>query len=308
MTNALRRSALVSALVVASVLIAGCSVSDGVFVSKTQPPPTVQVTPSSRGSRLPRLLSSPLAQPRQASPLTGLTPAGRRFVDGVNTFCRSFYEEQKAVDDRFPTIAQRPRYDAAQEASVRRVDAQLGRLHPPPELASAYSQFVANERAVYRARADAAAVSRSGGDSSTVGGEFDVAMSRRHELADQLGARQCDGVLPPAQWRAAARAVQRFVLTADPHQGCVTLVTPQYIPTRWPSASDPMAACLTAFSITKHETPLLRNIYVSALSGVEHLSATVDFTEVPECGCGQLVARLYFENGRWLVRAAYKQD
>jgi hypothetical protein len=50
----------------------------------------------------------------------------------------------------------------------------------------------------------------------------------------------------------------------------------------------------------------LRNIRVTALSGVEHLSATVTFSYVPACGCRGLVARLYYEHGRWLVRDAYQ--
>ena len=224
----------------------------------------------------------------------------------MNGFCHTFYVGQKAVDERYPAITVRPQYDAAQQADVRRVDVLLDRLHPPPALALAYAQFVVNEHAVYEARVHIAAVSRAGGDISATGAEFDAAIGRRHQLAQALGARECDGLLPRAQWRAAARAVQRFVLTDHPHQACVALVTQEYAPAGWPDGRRPLAACARALRIQRGETPLLRNIQVSSVTGVESLTATVNFTEVPECGCGQLEVRLYFEHGRWLARAAIK--
>jgi hypothetical protein len=257
-------------------------------------------------SQLPRLRSTPPPVSVQASPPPGLTSAGHAFVDGVNGFCNTFYEGQKAVDERYPAITVRPQYDAAQQADVRRVDVLLDRLHPPQALAVAYAQFVANEHALYEARVHIATVSRAGGDTSVAGAEFDAAIDQRHQLAHALGARECDGLLPPSQWRAAARAVQRFVLTDVPHQGCVTLVTREYAPAGWPDARRPRSACARALRIQRGETPLLRNIQVSSVTGVESLTATVNFTEVPECGCGQLEVRLYFEHGRWLVRAAIK--
>jgi hypothetical protein len=63
-----------------------------------------------------------------------------------------------------------------------------------------------------------------------------------------------------------------------------------------------MGTCLQDFRINRQGTrPIPHDIRVQSVTGVEHLQATVTFEEVPDCGCGALVAKLYLERGRWLV-------
>ena len=90
-----------------------------------------------------------------------------------------------------------------------------------------------------------------------------------------------------------------------PHRACFTLVSPEFTKTQF-SSPDPDATCLQHFAARYSGLyPLPTGILVSSVSGVEHLSATVHFTEVPDCGCGDLAARLYFERGRWLIRSGW---
>jgi hypothetical protein len=265
-----------------------------VFAKRTTPPipaPSTAVQ-HARGSHLPRLLGSPPSASVLARPNPGLDPTGLAFVRGVDGFCRAWYDGQKRTDERFPTTNARVQYAERREVDVRQVNARLPGLHPPPALAAPFASFVANEAAMFRAIHDEAVDAQSG---QTGSGriEFDAAIERRHELAHALGAAQCDGLLPAAQWRAAVRAVQRFDLTTDPQQFCVTLVTPEFVPGEWSQTGHAMTTCLRQFHIHRlGSLPVPHNVRISSVSGVDGFSATVVYTEVPDCGCGTFTARL----------------
>jgi hypothetical protein len=271
---------------------------------RSAPTPVPTPVPSHRAAaaeRLPPLLAPPYPPTVPARAPSRLTPAGRTFLDGVNGFCRSFYLEQRAADEQYPNDSHG--FSVLQESEDRSLVVRLQHLQPPPALADTFAQFVANEQRVVQARVKETSTDstvRSEGDD-----EYNGAVVSRHAYAHQLGAAECDGLLPAAQWRAAARAAQRFTLTRDPRQECRTLVTPAFLTGQWPSARSPLAACARQLEVRWNATPQLRNIRVSDLTGVEQVSATVTFAMVPDCGCGDLVVRLYFEHGHWLVRDAY---
>jgi len=229
------------------------------------------------------------------------------FTTGLDDFCRAYYEGQRTTDERYPTTQFAPQYDAAMQAQTRRADAMLARLHPPAAMAPTFARFVKNERVLYRSLVAATARAAKGGD-AVAGPAFGNAVDRRHELAGSLGARECDGLLPRAQRRAVVAALKHWDVTRDWHQACVDLVTKEYAHTRWMESVDPTAACRQAFAVRHSGAfPVPEGISVSSVSGVEDLSATVHFTEVPDCGCGNLIGRLYFEGRRWLVRNAYAE-
>ena len=254
-------------------------------------------------SRLPRLLDSPPPASLQASPPAGLSAPGREFVAGVDGYCRSWYFVQKRGNVRYPnSVAQSL---GTELPLIRTLTARLPGLHPPPSMAAAFQAFISNENAVLRAVAQAESDARQ--DTSGPGSDMVAsALERRHQLARPLGASECDGLLPPSQWRAAVRAVQRFDLTTDPHQFCVSLVTPQFVITEWADTGDAMGSCLKEFHVHRlGSLPVPHNIRVDSVTGVDGLSATVSYHEVPECGCGKLTARLFDEHGRWLVSDAW---
>jgi len=228
------------------------------------------------------------------------------FIKGLNGFCRAFYEDQKRVDERYPTLAVRGRYDRAQAAGARRDDRMLTGLHPLPAMSHSFSRFVANEKALYRARV-AAITADADGRTAVADDAFNRAIDRRHSMAGAYGAHECDGLLPLPQRRAAVAALRRYELNRDPHRACFTLVSPEFTKTQFPSP-DPDATCLQHFNAQYSGLyPLPTGIRVSSVSGVENLSATVHFTEVPDCGCGDLASRLYFDHGRWLIRDGYHE-
>lgn len=254
-------------------------------------------------SRLPPLVDSPPLASVQASPPAGLTAAGRSFVAKVDGYCRSWYLEQKQGNVRYPSSAAQAL--EIELPLIRALTSRLPALHPPSSMAHAFHTFVSNENALIGAVEQAEVDARQG----TSGPGSDMVSSgldRRHHLAHRLGAAECDGLLPPSQWLAAVRAVQRFDLTTDPHEFCVTLVTPQFVPTEWGDTGNAMGSCLREFHIHRLGTlPVPHNIRVLSVTGVDGVSATVTYREVPECGCGQLTARLFDEDGRWLVSDAW---
>ena len=227
------------------------------------------------------------------------------FIKGLNGFCRAYYEDQKRADERYPTTALLREFDRAEAAATRHDDRMLTQLHPLPTMRRSYARFVANEKALYRARVAAVADAADGRPAAS-GGPVDRAIEKRHAMARALGASECDGVLPPSQRRAAVAALRSYELNRDPHAACFTLVTPEFTKSTWPGPHSD-ATCLQNFSsLYSGSYPVPTGIRVSSVTGVEDLSATVNFTQVPDCGCGNVAARLYFEHGRWLVRSGWR--
>lgn len=286
------------AALVTVLVCSGCSIT----VGKHSAAPLPSASPTHhqvRTTSLPRLLPPRFPPTVLATPPPGLTAAGRSFVGAVNGFCRDFYVEQRAADLRH--FDDPHAFAVAQEREDRALVERLTGVHPPDRFAQSFAGFLANEQRLVEARVKETsldpAVSAEGDD------EYNGAVVLRHSYAHQLGAAQCDGLLPPAEWRSAARAAQRFTLATRVHEECDVLVTRQYLggPARGPGSS--YAACARALRLRHRDNPGLRNIRVSTVTGVEGLSSTVTFREVPECGCGDISLRMYFEHGRWLVNS-----
>lgn len=229
------------------------------------------------------------------------TPAERSFVSAVNGFCHDWYADQRATTEQTPAETEQHQFAETVLAHETRLTHALSSLTPPPSMTSAFDGFVANEQRMVQARvkeASTVATTRAEGDD-----EYNNAAVLRHAYARDLGASMCDGVLPVSQATAAERAAQRFDLTTDPRQGCRTLVTRQFVELEWGRTPDPVQACLQQFHIHRLGTlPVPTNIRVHSVTGVEGLTATVTWTEIPDCGCGTFTGRLFFEHGRWLVQ------
>lgn len=299
MNGSVRR--LAAGALIVFVACTGCSVT--VSAKQTAPPTPVpdvaKVKTPATGARLPHLHQSPPAAYDPASPASDLTSAGRSFVAGVDGFCRSWYVAQKAAVHRYPLASQTRQFDRVEQLASERLDPLLEQLRPPASLAFAFTQFEANEHQIAQARADGASADparHARGDDA-----FDQALVFRHGYARQLGAAQCDGLLPRAQWVAAARAAQRFDVTDDVQEACRALVTRDFLSTEWGhQPGDPMVHCRQ--NLQRHlQEGQPHNIRVIQVTGTEDLSAQVTFSEVPECGCGAITVHMFFERGRWLV-------
>jgi hypothetical protein len=103
---------------------------------------------------------------------------------------------------------------------------------------------------------------------------------------------------PPSEQRSDS------TVTIDPHEGCVSLVTPEFVRADFGNSIDPMATCRKKFHIHRlGSLPVPRNIRIQSVTGVENLTATVTYREIPDCGCGTFTTRLFFEHGRWLIQS-----
>lgn len=287
----------------AALVCSGCSF-DRPAEHRAAPPASASphVSRHRAGSDLPPLLTMPPPASVQAPVPPRLTPSARAFVAGVNGFCRGYYVDQRRAEERYPRPSGFHRENVLLMREDHRLLRRLERLQPPPALSAVFDQFVANERRLGAGRTEEASQDptvRAEGTTEITG---DIVL--RHGYAMRLGTRECDGVLPPDQWVEAVRATQRFDLASDAHRACVGLVDPGFLPSRYSTSRDELAACVGEFRGHRAEDPTPRNIRVTDVSGVEDLSATVHFREVPDCGCGNLVVVLYRNQGRWLVRDA----
>jgi hypothetical protein len=274
----------------------GCSHSGLKSAAEAPPPPASH---SAKAKPLPRLLAPRPQSGDFASLSAQATPPERVLASGVDRFCRAWYLDQRVADQQHPTQARQ--FAAAMIGPNQRLVSGLQALSAPPPLTQQFDGFVANEQRMVAAWQKR--TSRNPTTEQEGSDEYDTALVLRHAYGRQFGSPQCDGMLPPAQATAAERAAQRFDLTTDPSQGCVSLVTPQFVPTEWGNTSDPMATCLEKFHVHRlGSLPIPKNIRIESITGVEDLSATVTYREIPDCGCGTFTTRLYFEHGRWLVR------
>src|SRR5262249_5158322 len=217
-----------------------------------------------------------------------------------NDFCHAWYVDQRAADQRFPTPQEQRTFAAVDERQERVLTQRLASLTPPPAMAEPFAGFVADEQRMVQARAKLAsadAATRDEGDD-----EYNTAIFMRHGYARRLGAEVCDGKLPHPQEVAAERAAQRYDLTTSAKDSCGTLVTRSFLASEWggQSGASPLAKCRANLRSHLASGPH-RNIRVVDVTGVENVSATVFFPELPDCGCGTVSARLYFDRGRWLV-------
>jgi hypothetical protein len=220
----------------------------------------------------------------------------------VDRFCRTWYVQQRAAEQKYPSGAQDRQFAAAMVTPDRLLTESLRQLPVPDGLAAQFDGLVANEQRMVGAwekRASADPTTRQEGMD-----EYDGAVVLRHAYGRQFHAPDCDGLLPPSQERAAERAAQRFDLTIDPHEGCVSLVTPEFVRADFGNSIDPMATCRKKFHIHRlGSLPVPRNIRIQSVTGVENLTATVTYREIPDCGCGTFTTRLFFEHGRWLIQS-----
>lgn len=266
-----------------------------------QPAPTESATPAGPASP-----ASPAAAAAKASHRREVR---QRFLAGVNGYCRAYYVMQKAANVRYPTTSGDHPRSLFMLAGTRRLLARLDGLRAPSSLSRAeFRGFARNEaRLVHALREDA---SSNPGIVSAGDAAYNQVLANRHVFATNLGAKECDGLLPRAQARAATAATRHFIVTTDPHQACVALVTPQYLTSsEFGLSADPMAACYEEYRLEQAGSrPVAHDIDVQEVTGVEGLQATVTFTEVPDCGCGTLTAKLYLEHGRWLVSEVYEAD
>lgn len=303
-TSWLSHARLLPAVVGICLFGTGCSVWVSAGTSPAPSGPTSSaVAPGGEplsAADLPRLLgpaptTSPASLPANAS------AQERAFVQGVNNFCRGYYVAQKAADTRYPYRPQLARWARMMLERDKPLVTRLTRLSPPAAQATAFQAFATFEQWALndlKMETSADPQTREQGRDELLDG-----IDSRHANSHALGASECDGQLPPGQAVAAERAAQRFDLTTDIHQGCGSLVTADFARLAFANrGGDPHATCRRMFRIHRLGTlPVPDNIRVLSVTGVEDFSATVNFVEVPDCGCGGFSARLYYEQGRWLV-------
>jgi hypothetical protein len=282
------------AVVIATLACTACSPLAHGKQGAAAPAPTGSAAPAAPAS------TSPANAPSHDSKLSSTKSVGRSSQADVNGYCRAWYVAQKTANVRYPTSGGDHSRLLLLRSDTRRLVGRLDAVRPPPSESAVFQRFVTNERALVRVFADEASSDPGVMDAGVAA--FNRVVAKRHAFAATLDAGECDGLLPRSQSAAAVRATRRFDVTTNPHEGCVSLVTPEYIVAEWGDTPDPMETCLQDFRIHRQGTlPIPNDIHVQSVTGVENLQATVTFDEVPDCGCGALVARLYLEHGRWLV-------
>jgi hypothetical protein len=293
----LRRLWLVS--LIALLACSGCSVS--LFVRSDDPPkplPTPSTAPGSSGPNHTHVQ-------RATDTVTG-GPAAQAFHTGLQSFCHAWYLGERRDELRslhytggVPAMDGGLYYQARVQ-TTRRIDTRLAALRPPTDLASAFSSFERNERAVYRAERG----QRGAGLSPTPADlAFDHGLDRRHALAVELHASNCDGLLPQDQQRAVVAVSRRFDLSTSPRIGCRALVLPQFLSTAFTGGYTSCAERLMTLRAQSWKLP--HAIRVQSVTGVEGVQATVHFYEVG-CACTGdtrlVTVVLYDIGGRWRVR------
>jgi hypothetical protein len=292
-----------------AIILAGlaCTSCGALSAFSTSTKPTVQPAPTEAAA--PTRAAAPEASPSAvpAAAKAHKRELRQRLVTGVNSYCRDFYVMQKAANVRYPASADDHARALLLAAGSRRVLARLDALRAPSPLTrTELHGFARNERRLVGAFKEEA--SSNAGVVSAGGGAYNRVLAERHDFATELGAKECDGLLPSTQARAAAAATRRWDVTPSAQESCVSLVTPSFSISTWGLTADPLDTCLQEYS-SRREAPQgpQRAIQVQSVTGVENLQATVTFTQVPDCGCGPLVAKLYFEHGRWLLNEVYEQ-
>jgi hypothetical protein len=291
------RAARIRAVVVVStlVLVAACGYSVSSSLTRTQP----------SSARVDAATAASITTARQLR--TANTASARsQFDQGLARYCQRFYSGERRADQLHPgqDRASLLAFDAMVVRSAVRTDRILDGLQPPSDLTEAFARFRRNARDIYAARLALANADASGNVAvATI--QSQTAFEERRPLAKALHASGCDDELPPVQRAAAVAATRAYDLTTSPQLGCVDLVTPEFVPTQWADAPDPMAACV-ADQNDRGSDParVASNIKVGEVSGADGLTATVHFVETGGCCAGQkTVARLHLIAGAWKIRS-----
>ncbi|MGC4109587.1 MAG: hypothetical protein QM747_04005 [Nocardioides sp.] len=294
------RAALLA--VVVGLACTACSVSFTAGTTPAAPQTSTSQTSTSPAKqaqrRLPRLLAAPPSTEQAAVPAHP-TVAQKAMISGLNAYCRRWYVAQRAASIKFPDADQQWRFARLQLPRDQVLLSHLKALRPTPAAARVLHAWIGAEEFILSATkmetSQDSMTSEQGADEVLEG------IDARHEDAGYLGARECDGQLPHQQAVAAERATQRFALARTVDQACRATVTPSFLRTEWGGQSrSPLEMCRRNLRIHRRDG-IPRNIRVTSVTGVENLTATVTFNEVPECGCDGIVARLFREHGRWLV-------
>jgi len=243
---------------------------------------------------------------KPSGPTRSTSPGGTEaFAAGLAAYCTAFYTRQRDVEDQYPApdLSSRISFARGTAAAARDTEAMLGQLTPPDELAGPFGAFVDNAHQVSGARGAIVDALASDGEEGKAGEAFSAAITARWPLAEQLGATGCDGKLPPAQEEAVVGAARSFETTEDSQAACGELATPGFLQTRWSDLSDPLSGCVVSRDHQIHTAAgIPTDIAVQSVTGSEGIAATVRYSLVGGCECGEdSVLRLHLVDGSWLV-------
>jgi hypothetical protein len=217
-----------------------------------------------------------------------------------------FFVEQRRAEDAFPApdLFSQIGFARAAARSAERLEPLLAALTAPPDLTYTFAEFVRNEGKLREARAGIAESLETTGEEGAAGDAFAAAIAARRPLAETMHADTCDGKLPPEERRAVVDALRTFETTADSEAACGDLATPGFLQTRWFDLADPLEGCITSRQHNAEGLGLPEDIVVAEVTGSDGIAATVHYSLVGGCECGEdAVARLHAVDGRWLVSA-----
>lgn len=179
-------------------------------------------------------------------------------------------------------------------ASIASFDDDFGLLEPPVSLASPYAAFLDARGAVAGQVERYASALSSGGILSARRG-LDVSRQGLWDAGVALGLKDCSGRLEASSRRKAEAVVKEVDTSSDPAKVCEGMVFRSYVE----SSFGGYAECKR---FQEKSSNTAKSIEVQSVSGVDGVSATVDFRDVAGPFDGRpLRASLFYSKNRWLL-------
>ena len=176
-------------------------------------------------------------------------------------------------------------------------DGAFGALEAPDSLEALYMSFLDARGGVSEQLARYAKAVGSGETDAALAARRDLDVSRQTQwdAGTALGLKNCSGRLDASTQRQVENVVREVDTSSDPAKVCDGLVFKSYVE----SSFGGYAECK---KFQEKSSNTAKSIDVGSVSGVNGVSATVDFRDVAGPFDGRpLRASLFYSKGRWLL-------
>jgi hypothetical protein len=190
---------------------------------------------------------------------------------------------------------------AADQRAIAESDAsfddEFNSLRAPESLADPYAAYLDGRAQVEVQLQRYASVLGNGGTDAILSArrELDAARQTQWDGGAALGLKDCSGRLDASSRKQVEGVVREIDTSSDPAKVCKGMVFDSYVE----SAFGGYAACK---KFQKKSSNTAKSIDVERVSGVDGVSATVDFRDVAGPFDGRpLRATLFYSKGQWLL-------
>jgi hypothetical protein len=176
-------------------------------------------------------------------------------------------------------------------------DDDFSALEPPISLAAPYAAYLESRSQVGGSLQSYAGALGNGGPDAILAArrDLDASRQRQWDAGAALGLQNCSGSLTASSQKQVEDVVREIDTSSNPAKVCRGMVFDSYVQ----SAFGGFAACK---KFQKKSSNTARSIDVEGVSGVDGVSATVDFRDVAGPFDGRpLRASLFYSKGRWLL-------